>query len=398
MGDLSDDQQTINNMNIKLTPFDARIDKSIKAEQDKSWHIDLFKVSQLWSKTKGERVKIGILDTGVSEHDNLKESVVCRENFTSHVSDGTTTIQGHDPDFHGTHVAGIIASNHSREVRGIAPKSKIYAGKVIQPRGANTDDDIIYEEDLIRGLKWLIRDVKPDLINLSIKFKEVSKRIHELIIEAYKNHIIVVCGTGNEAKDSVVYPAAYKETLAVGSIDSCFDIKSTSIGDQLNIVAPGVDVYSTIPNHDFGLMTGSSVASAYATGILALLISRMKENGQEAIINLEQIKVLLKNSTSPADDLYLPGFDIAYGNGIINPEFLLQQKKIEPFQLDLKNDFSPQGRKRLLKYLKEVIQKKHISTDSNNCKETPANLSQELSELNIRRKNLRLLTLLNLNP
>src|SRR5687767_590516 len=107
---------------------DFRIDnEALARSQILNWGLELLNIPPLWLHTKGEGVKVAILDSGMDfEHPDLKDAVDAAEDFTESNS-GVRDEQGH-----GTHVAGIVAAKHdSSGVVGVAPSARLLIGKVI---------------------------------------------------------------------------------------------------------------------------------------------------------------------------------------------------------------------------------------------------------------------------
>ena len=118
-----------------------------------------------------------------------------------------------------------------------------------------------------------------DIINLSLGTTINSKILHKAIIDANNAGILIVAAAGNRGKsDGIVeYPAAYKEVLSVGAIDSNADISETSsYGDKVDVVAPG-ELIKTVAN--FGMETvssGTSMAAPHVVGIASVLWQKDK--------------------------------------------------------------------------------------------------------------------------
>ena len=210
--------------------------------------IDLVHARETWAGQRVGLVNIAILDTGIDDrHDELKTVVAGGVNLhdptKSYLDDGG----------HGTHVAGTIAAaDNDFGVVGIAPQSqtRLWAVKVLNSAGSGSN------ETIVKGIDWVV-DKKKQLagnwiINLSLGAPRPSTAERESIGRALDAGIIIVAAAGNESTSRlvapVIYPAAYPGVVAVGAIDSAETIAVFSNqGPELDVVAPGVGILSTIP-------------------------------------------------------------------------------------------------------------------------------------------------------
>ncbi|MGA4718515.1 S8 family serine peptidase [Fictibacillus nanhaiensis] len=252
----------------------------------------------------GKGIKVAVLDTGISiDHEDLK------------VAGGISTVEDHksydDDNGHGTHVAGIIgAQNNGIGALGVAPDSELYAVKVLNSEGFGGEGEIA------AGIKWAI-DNKMDIINMSLSSPRYSKVIENYINIAADKGIIVVAAAGNSGtpdglQNTIEYPAKLEKTIAVGAIDK-FDKRGyfSSSGKELDVVAPGVDVYSTFwqdGKNSYMVESGTSMAAPYVAGTLAVYKQKNPDD------NLKE--VLMRNTI----DLGVSGKDNLYGNGLVQTE------------------------------------------------------------------------------
>lgn len=217
----------------------------------------------------GNGVKVAIVDSGVAYHENLP-SVVEWKDF---INDRTTQ---YDDLYHGTHIAGIIAAQNNNVVIGIAPDVELYACKVLDSSNRG------YIDDFIMGIDWSISQ-GVDIINLSLVSEYYDQTLVDATRRAYSAGIIVVSCSGNgtfsmdkgwdgDGISTVYCPAVDYSCVAVGSIDVNERRSSFSnYGDGLNCVAPGSSTYSTSNTGGFRFGSGTSYATAYVTGHLAVL-------------------------------------------------------------------------------------------------------------------------------
>jgi len=241
------------------------------------WALITIQASSLWQITKGsQEVLVAILDTGIDQnHEDLIGQIVAAVNFTD--SPTTNDIYGH-----GTHVAGIIAAEHnSVGVAGLAPGCKLLNVKVADDRGR------CQVSDLARGIIWAV-DNGADVINISIQIKESSPELEQAINYAWDNGAVIIAAAGNNGSQSPIYPAYYNNCLAVAAVKQDDSLAPLSNhGDWVNVAAPGFQIYSTLPDNSYGFESGTSFATAYVSGMAALLFSVVTDTNGNGMLNDE---------------------------------------------------------------------------------------------------------------
>ncbi|MCB0391476.1 MAG: S8 family serine peptidase [Bdellovibrionales bacterium] len=207
---------------------------------DTPWGINAVRAPQAWvNSSEGQNVRVLVLDTGIDrDHPALKSRFEKGENFMER--DDEPEYSYKDINGHGTHVAGTIAADGvGGGLVGVAPKATLLSGRVC---GGGCSSIAI-----ISGVDWGISE-RVDVINMSLGGPFPSGAAIKAYKRAEAADIVVVAAAGNDGKDSVSYPAAYDTTYAVGAVDIHLNKADFSQwGKELNIVAPGVDVYSSVP-------------------------------------------------------------------------------------------------------------------------------------------------------
>ncbi|WP_248762106.1 S8 family peptidase [Pseudarthrobacter sp. SSS035] len=230
---------------------------------------------EAWSTTPGTGIKVAVLDSGVAnDNPDINTKVVARANFTN----GET---GDDNYGHGTHVAGIVAASHDTVgVAGTCPGCTILDGKVLNDSGIGSSSS------LANGINWAVSN-GAKVINMSLGVR-ASRTLETAVNNAWARGVVLVAAAGNGGNQTKIYPGAYPNVIAVAATDN-FDAKasfSTYGASWVDIAAPGVNVYSTFPNHKFVLEgqynrsrgydvgNGTSMSSPIVAATAALVWSR----------------------------------------------------------------------------------------------------------------------------
>jgi len=296
---------------VKLYPVKI-IARSIVFQRDSDqlipWGVHRIGADRIWPQSRGERVKVGVLDTGVDlHHRDLQSNVRAGANF---IFPGR---EPQDDNGHGTHVCGIIAAaDNDFGVLGVAPRVQLYPVKVLDQQGEGTLSNVI------RGLDWC-RQQGVDLINLSFGTGTSSRSLHEAIRRVAATGVLIAAAAGNHGTDqSVDYPAAYPEVIAVGAVDEYDRLADfSSRGPEIKLVAPGSKVISTAPGGGFKRMSGTSMAVPHVTGSLALL---------KSLAPGKKGKHLLALLLAGAEELPAPG-DYRLNAGLVRVDLAVEKLK-----------------------------------------------------------------------
>ncbi|MGH0927857.1 MULTISPECIES: S8 family peptidase [Bacillus cereus group] len=290
---------------LKQHPEVQSIEKNqdVKAlEQKKDWGIDFLNIPRIKKQNNnltGKNISIAILDTGV---DMNHEDLNLRRSFT--FIKGTNGYS--DESGHGTHIAGIIGARDNQiGVLGVAPAAQIYSLKVLDSKENGKYSSII------QAIEWCIQN-NIRIINMSFGGYQKSDALEIAINKAHEKNIILVSSAGNTGffdEDSITYPAKYNNVISVGAINSQQERWfASSLGKKLDIMAPGENILSTAPGQKYEMKSGTSMAAAYVTGCIALLLEK-----NPTMTNTE-IETILKETANPI------GIPFEYGNGILNLE------------------------------------------------------------------------------
>lgn len=302
---------------------------------ENQWGLSAIDLVDAWKKvdfTERESITIAILDSGVDlDHPDLQDNIVSGYDFINDDNDP-------DDDYgHGTHVAGIAAAiaDNGIGIAGSAGGVKIMPIKVLDSEGLGTTQNII------DGIQWAVQN-GADVINMSLGASGYSILEYDAIKYAVENGVSVIAAVGNESnhwtpedgnknlddptdldKDSsyespVTYPAAYPGVIGVGAIDYLPDLgfflaDFSNVGSTVDVVAPGVDIYSTLPDNTYGWGSGTSMSTPFVAGLAALL-----KAGNSVLTPEEIFDILVESSIDIVEPLGEVGEDDYYGYGLIN--------------------------------------------------------------------------------
>ncbi|MCQ6275803.1 peptidase S8 [Bacillus sp. V3B] len=276
-------------------------------QEQYQWNFPVIRTEGGWDITKGdEDIVIAVVDTGVDlDHPDLKRRL----------TNGYNVIENNgfpdDDNGHGTHVAGIIASetNNREGVAGITWYNKIMPIKAIGIEGYGTSFDIA------KGIIWAV-DHGADVVNLSLGNYQHSSFLEEAVNYAYDHNVVLIAAAGNDNTSQPSFPAAYPQVLSVTAVSYTGGrAPFSNYGDYIDVTAPGVQIASTFFNQQYAGLSGTSMASPHVAGLAGLLLS---ENPH---LTNREVMDIIKDT---AYDLGTPGTDNDFGSGLIDVQKALE--------------------------------------------------------------------------
>ena len=270
------------------------------------WYLDAYGVSELWDKpiVNPKRPVIAIIDTGVdTTHPDLKDNIIDGYDF---INDTPNVI---DDNMHGTHVAGIAAAyNNETGIVGANPRALIMPIKVMDKNGRGNTATIL------KGVNYAVEH-GAKILNLSLGGYNYSKAAADV----YRNasiSTVIVAAAGNDGKclytshagtlkhgnqPAPSFPGAYSFVLGVQATDrsgalasfsnydddgplfSCEASLDEPDGFNYELKAPGTEILSTVPNGQYTILQGTSMASPLVAGAISALMMVKQYDSQERL-------------------------------------------------------------------------------------------------------------------
>ena len=264
------------------------------------------RLPQAWDLTRGaSHIIIAVIDTGIDlDHPDLQDKLVPGANWVN------PSQPPEDDHGHGTHVAGIAAANthNNLGVAGASWGARLMPLKVLDATG-NGDD-----AHVAAAIVWAT-DHGADVINLSLGGPCPSPVMEVAATYAYRMGVTVVAAAGNQ-NGPVLCPAAASSVIAVAATDAN-DVRAgfSNVGPEVDLAAPGVGIYSTGRGGGYEYRSGTSMATPFVSGVVALMMC------QPQFTSPAEIRAALEET---ALDLGSAGQDNEYGAGLIQADAALQ--------------------------------------------------------------------------
>ena len=278
--------------------------KSNDSSIDKQWYLSRINIFNAWKFSFGdENIKIGVLDSGLDwAHkdiglgrdsyqnvylnpnedlwkDNNNPSTGDyidndRNGFIDDLKGWNFITQSNDvrtTNSHGTQVSGIISAktNNAEGIAGIVGGNKKKGVQVIPVcvgifalESSILDDAIIYAVNSgVRIIQLSLSVLKTDAIEKAIDY-------------AKQKNVLIICASGNDSSNNLSYPSSNEYVIAVGGIDrNNRRAPFSNYGNNLSVVAPGIDIFSTGLNNTYLSSDGTSFAAPQVSGVAALILS-----------------------------------------------------------------------------------------------------------------------------
>lgn len=272
----------------------------------------------------GRGIVVAVLDTGITQTQDLKETKFVRGfNFVSN-NDNTA-----DGNSHGTHCAGTIAqsTHNGKGVVGVAYEATLMPVKVLSDGGSGSTAGIA------QGVRWAA-DHGANIISMSLGGGGRDEVFAKAMKYAHDKGVVIICAAGNSSVGKVSYPAKYPESIAVAATRK--DEKTTfysNWGKEIAVAAPGGDgdrnkpengiLQNTIVNDkdDYYFYNGTSMATPAVAGVAALIMAEGVKSPDEVR------KILTETARKPKGVKVDSKFAEHYGAGIVDASAAVKAAK-----------------------------------------------------------------------
>jgi subtilisin family serine protease len=254
------------------------------------WGLQATGASEAWTQSSGDGVIVAVLDTGIQlDHPDLAGAIWTNPgeiagNGRDDDADGivddvhganmfNSSANVDDDNDHGTHIAGIVAARQGNDIggSGIAPGATILPVKVLD---ANMTGDT---ETLARGIHYAV-DRGAKILSISINSDPRADALKSAVAYAGQRGAVIVAAAGNNGRNIDLLPeylASLSDPAIIGVGATMSDghlwNKSNTGLVSVDLAAPGAGIYSTARGSGYQSRTGTSAATPFVAGTLALL-------------------------------------------------------------------------------------------------------------------------------
>ncbi|MDE7159630.1 MAG: S8 family serine peptidase [Muribaculaceae bacterium] len=313
-------------------------------------------ISRAWNYSTGWGIKIAIIDSGIDlSHPDLEQNLYpVSYDATFGVSPSSLYDIGDNNSYrpHGTHCAGIAAAarNNGIGISGVAPDAQLISISVHPDYVPNSG--VVFADAInwawmngadVLSCSWecakseILDDAIINATTLGrgglgcvLVFSAGNHKPQSQVVNNSLNNIdgVVIGGWKDSA---VVYPALREDVLAVGNVTSRGIINEGSCyGNGLDVVAPGTDIYSSIPD-GYGRKNGTSMACPHVAGTAALLLSRNPFLSEEEVRDILCMTAKKIGKVSYSENMPSGAWSNIYGYGLVDAYNALMQVESEEY-------------------------------------------------------------------
>lgn len=343
---MSDVEKISINKKVKIPKLQKNVpeDRNALFSMEKKhipWNLKMISADKAQKEVENSNndVVVAIIDSGVDgSHPAIKNNYrgndekLKRYSWYNAVNEKTgDKEEPYDDRGHGTHVCGTILGQRENSLLGVCPSAKWMAVKVFDSNG-ETDN-----AKLLKAGEWIMApkdengiehtEMAPKVVNNSWGGNSTDGFYRDIVKKWRDAGIFPVFSAGNVSQfndggeDSIGTPASYPEAYAVGAIRQDEIVAKFSLRGKSNytenfkpdIVAPGVNILSSIPNGKYTIYTGTSMASPHVTGVVCLML---KANPNLSVDQIE--KILNETATPLKDNDYTTTPNHGYGHGKVD--------------------------------------------------------------------------------
>lgn len=284
--------------------------------RDLQYWLNDYGFTQAWTASRGDGVKVAIIDTGVNGDVAELTGVIVGGTDASGIGspDGQTPV-GEESE-HGTMVASLLSGRGTGEgngVIGVAPDADLLTASVAF--GQDSGSPYTNDDQIAEAVRWAV-DNGADVINMSLtrNTSDWPESWDDAFLYAYANDVVVVAAAGNRGSGTtqVGAPATIPGVLTVAGVDreqnASFDASSQGI--TIAVAAPSEDLVGVLPDGSYVQWSGTSAAAPLVSGLVALVRAEFPELDAANVINR-----VIRTADPKGEEVPSP----LYGYGIIDP-------------------------------------------------------------------------------
>jgi len=222
--------------------------------------------------------RVAIIDTGIdlAHVDLLNKTKACASALAAIgvLTNGTCS----DDNLHGTHVAGTVAAHtgNGLGVAGTSPNAELAICKALNGAGVG------FVADIAACIDWSWKTAGAKIISMSLGSEKGTSTEQRAVKDADAAGVLIIAAAGNGYDSAPNYPAYYPEVMSVASFNQAGVISDFSTcNSDVEIAAPGEDVWSTFPENTYGVISGTSMATPHVAGAAALVMSELGLDAQQ---------------------------------------------------------------------------------------------------------------------
>jgi len=228
---------------------------------DAQYVVNKLHLTEAHGITNGDNVLVAVIDSKIdTKHPDLAGDVAAEDDLIGTAGDAHA---------HGTGMAGAIAA-HSKLV-GVAPKVKLLAVRAFSGKDDTAQGTTF---NILKGLDWAASQ-HARIVNMSFA-GPADALLADMLQKAHAHGMVLIAAVGNAGPRSPpLYPAAYREVIGVTATDADDKLlPQANRGPQVAVAAPGVQILAPAPDDQYQLTSGTSVAAAHVSGVVALMLAR----------------------------------------------------------------------------------------------------------------------------